>query len=854
MALGTGSRAVYSPLNGRMKIRRIIILMAFAAVLSLRSKCFADVYYRMLFERVVFAMESRADPLGVLAAFQEIAKRHPYDRHYAARAQLYAGICYKRMGSNQAIQAFEKVITNFSDQADIVKIAEAELASLTKHVLPTPKKRREIQPFKVWEGESVYGTAALSGDGRFLCFVDQERGDLILCETTSRKTHRLVSRGSNDSFDGYVENAKFSPDAKQIAYSRQNRRGECELCIIGTDGSGQRIVWRDENAIYIHLAGWTADGGQILAVLARADLTNKIVLVSVSAGSVQLVREMASQWPDHTRISPDGRFLAYSLLQDRNSPERDIFLYDIETDKVIPLVVQPGDDLLLDWTPDSQNILYISSQKGLTGAWILSFREREPRSSARRIKSSIDQGSPIGLTRKGRFYYEVETGRSAGQGPGHNSIEFWAVDNFLPEEKHILTVPDDYPTIQEAIDNANPGATISVRKGEYPENIIVSKSLTLEGEDRETTIIRRDGSGTVVKIMASQVIMSGFTVRNGDCGVEIGPGDSVSHVTLSDMIVTFNKTYGIQSARTGGDHIIENCIISYNAGPYGMYVHQFSRSIIRNCEVFGNDQGLLVGWGWYALVEGNKIYHNRRVGLDVDSCYYTTVTRNLINANELQGMTLPYISRRNTINENIVLGNRIGLAFASVSNWASVGENRLYHNDLIDNQKQVIGQVNEQIWDNGYPSGGNYWSDYEGQDQNDDGIGDAPHELAGEAKDNFPLVKPWNRMQADLDIAPDSLASEDKEGWVTVHIALPAGIPGDEIDPATVLLNNSLSPEKGGFSVSDYNDDGIPDMTVRFNKQKVSRILNPGENIELTISGRLKNGLPFEGAHLLKAH
>jgi parallel beta-helix repeat protein len=852
MAPGTGSWEDFSPVNDFMKMRRKVVLVAVVTTLSLHSKGNADVYYRMLFERVVFAMEASADPMGVLAAFQEIAKRHPYDRYYAARSQLYAGICYRREGSNQAAQAFEKVIANFPDQTEVVKIAKAELALLPKSAQPAPKESREIQPSKVWEGGSIYGTASVSYDGRYLCYVDQQTGDLMLYETTSGKTRRLVPRGSSEAFDGWAENAEFSPDGGQIAFSGRNKGGECELCIIGTDGSGQRALYRDENTVYIHPADWTADGGQILAILAKADLMSEIVLVSVSSGSVQPVREMASQWPDHVRLSQDGRYLAYSLLQDTDRPERDIFLYDIETDKVIPLVVQPGDDLLLDWSPDGQNIFYVSSQNGLAETWILPFREGQPGSLARRIKSIKGHVSPIGLAENGRLYYEVQAGSSAGS--ENPSTQLWAMESFLPEGKMVLTVPDDYPTIQEAVDNADPGATILVRKGEYPENTIVGKSLTLEGEDRETTVIDGSGSGPVVNIMAGQVVMSGFTVRNGDYGVYIGPGDSISHVTLKDMIVTLNKLHGISSWNTGGYHLIENCIISSTAGMDGIHVHQFSRSIIRNCEVFGNHNGIDVGWSWHARIEGNKIYHNRDVGLAVDSCYFTTATRNLINENEFTGISLPYISRRNVINENIVLGHRLGLGFSSVANWAGVGENRLNHNDLIDNREQVRGQANDQIWDNGYPSGGNYWSDYGGRDRDDDGIGDSPHELAAGARDNFPLVKPWNRVQADVDIAPDSISSENKEGWVTVYIALPAGIPGDEIDPSTVLLNNTLSPEKGRLSLDDHNDDGIPDMTMRFRREKVSRVLGRNDESELLISGRLKNGLSFEGTHLLEDH
>src|SRR4030067_2374091 len=56
-----------------------------------------------------------------------------------------------------------------------------------------------------------------------------------------------------------------------------------------------------------------------------------------------------------------------------------------------------------------------------------------------------------------------------------------------------IIVPDDYPTIQAAMNAASQGDTIYVKTGTYYENVIVNKPLTLVGESKENTIV--DGSG-----------------------------------------------------------------------------------------------------------------------------------------------------------------------------------------------------------------------------------------------------------------------------------------------------------------------------------------------------------------------
>ena len=128
-----------------------------------------------------------------------------------------------------------------------------------------------------------------------------------------------------------------------------------------------------------------------------------------------------------------------------------------------------------------------------------------------------------------------------------------------------------------------------------------------------------------------------------------------------------------------------------------------------------------------------------------------------------------------------------------------------------------------------------------------------PQELIGKARDNFPLVKPWNKVQAAVDMDPDWLSLDTKEVWINVYIELPAGLPIEDIEVSTLRLNDTVSPGKKQFFIGDYNDDGIPEMMVKFRRQEVSKILQSDKDVELTVSGRLKNGLRFEGSHSLKA-
>jgi len=87
-----------------------------------------------------------------------------------------------------------------------------------------------------------------------------------------------------------------------------------------------------------------------------------------------------------------------------------------------------------------------------------------------------------------------------------------------PVNARTITVPDDYSTIQSAIDAANDGDKVFVKSGYYPETLVINKSISLIGEDREQTVIdaQKDSqkSSSVVLIAESGVTFTDFTLGN----------------------------------------------------------------------------------------------------------------------------------------------------------------------------------------------------------------------------------------------------------------------------------------------------------------------------------------------------
>jgi len=127
------------------------------------------------------------------------------------------------------------------------------------------------------------------------------------------------------------------------------------------------------------------------------------------------------------------------------------------------------------------------------------------------------------------------------------------------------------------------------------------------------------------------------------------------------------------------------------------------------------------------------------------------IFRNIIAENEGHGIYLMSFSDYTDIFENEIKANYRALIIYDSSN------NKIYHNNFIDNTYQVYSYNSTSVWDNSYPSGGNYWSNYAVVDtssgfyQNEagsDGIGDEPYEVDTLNVDNFPLMGPINYFNA----------------------------------------------------------------------------------------------------------
>ncbi len=255
---------------------------------------------------------------------------------------------------------------------------------------------------------------APSPDGRYLSFVDENTGDLMIRDLQTGRDRRLTSEGTLGTDDAPVsEEARdsvWSPDSRQIAYTWSLSARSLELRLIGLEGGPYRVLSHFENGEYLRCADWSPDGRQILASFEREPGRTQMVLISAADGATRTLAEMKRGIsPETMRFSPDGHYVAYDFLPDEKAPERDIVALSLDGGQPFPLVQHPADDFLFGWSADGRWLVFASDRTGAIGLWVVGVSGGKTQGNPRLVKAGVGRVLPMGLTREEALYYGVST-------------------------------------------------------------------------------------------------------------------------------------------------------------------------------------------------------------------------------------------------------------------------------------------------------------------------------------------------------------------------------------------------------------------------------------------------------------
>jgi parallel beta-helix repeat protein len=346
--------------------------------------------------------------------------------------------------------------------------------------------------------------------------------------------------------------------------------------------------------------------------------------------------------------------------------------------------------------------------------------------------------------------------------------------------------------------------------------LYASSSNTISGNN----ITADYGYGIGVRYSSNYNVISENRITNSGYGVYL---DYSSNTNITGNNITAN-TDGIWLNPASDNCIFGNSITNNHECGAGLYSDSYNNSIFgnnitnngdgidvvssNNNNIFGNNITDNLRGVWLESSSNNTVSRNNITGSGYEAVFLVGSSSNCIAENRItsnfKGIYLEDSSHNNSIVRNDILSNAdVGIIFRNgpqfnsiignnitdnnegihidwnspcntlienkIANnnyygiWLGISSNGIiHHNNLMNNTIQVYSYNSVNVWDNDYPSGGNFWSDYTDVDmyygpyQNEsgsDGIGDTPYVIDENNQDKYPLMKPYPWSSHDIGIA-----------------------------------------------------------------------------------------------------
>jgi len=371
--------------------------------------------------------------------------------------------------------------------------------------------------------------------------------------------------------------------------------------------------------------------------------------------------------------------------------------------------------------------------------------------------------------------------------------------------------------------------------------------LTVNAEENNTKFIRDDATG-------------------GDCyliGVWDQPTKTCTLTTDVYETIQIDSDYMVLD---GNNHTV---IGSSVPGTQGIYLFQKTGVTVKITNVENFSAGISLWYsngntlinnsiknnfsGIYLILysNNNKLIENKILNNAIGIALQASVNNNQLIGNTISGGGHGVFSRYS--NYNLLMNNTISNSYYGV-NFFDSHNNKIYNNNFINNRFQAYIEASiGNIFNLEKPIGGNYWSDFDSptegcEDINSDDFCDSSYYFTG-GVDYLPWTrrdgwKPKPVVPAIIDVKPDTLnkKSRSDKNAVTVYIEIP-GYDINEIKRNTIkmsTIHGSILAQSTPIDIGDYDNDGILDLMVKFGRDIVNEIVSTGDNIEITISGEIR--------------
>ena len=346
--------------------------------------------------------------------YQEIVGQYGNERPVAAQALLHLGHSYEKLGDGQFRDAYDRVLRDYPDQAEPVAAARTRLAALeAESTQPSDALHTEL----LWATDAGGQWGGVSPDGSLMTYVDWgDLGNLAIHDFATGESRRLTHTAENGP--NYASNSRISPDGEQVVYSwsRPSPAGETgELRLLSLEGDQREphTVWSPADGRWASVQDWFPSGDRVVAVVSGSYQnpgTQQIITVSTDDGQVQQIRSVEWGRDLTVRMSPDGRYLAYTQAASRDDQALEVVVIAVDGSSESVVVQHAANDRLVGWDPGGRHLLFSSDRIGLPSLW------------AQRVQDGTPAGESQPRISPGTRWTPVRGGRWVSPVAGHSTM------------------------------------------------------------------------------------------------------------------------------------------------------------------------------------------------------------------------------------------------------------------------------------------------------------------------------------------------------------------------------------------------------------------------------------------------
>lgn len=353
-------------------------------------------------ERVTGNLQAAID------GYRKVLAAKGVPRHIAAQAQYHIGVCYEKLGNQEARRAFESVVRNYGDQKQLAEQARLRLAAMGG-AGGTAVSTRQLK----MNGEQTCTPWNVSQDGRLLGATEYATGNMAVIDSATGGCQPLTNWGQWNQKNGFVDQGAISRDGKWLASWHYGSTDGGEIRVVGTDGKGERTVYTRRKVMRSEWGipnDWSPDGKSLLVQFEHSTEprqgTAEFAVVSLADGSVQVLKsyEYTSRHRPKFLYSPDGKYVAWDYPASAQDRDPDLIVMPAAGGKEIRIAASPGHDQLFGWTA-AGNLLFLSNRTGRHGLYLVRLSNGAQAGEPEEIRSNLPDLQPVGLTPDGTLFY-----------------------------------------------------------------------------------------------------------------------------------------------------------------------------------------------------------------------------------------------------------------------------------------------------------------------------------------------------------------------------------------------------------------------------------------------------------------